>query len=522
MSSHDFDRRYRLLKVVAQADGVRTHNAQEVTTGRVVMIHLLDDAGPDVVEAMGRRLARLPEAEKTRVLETATLPAGFAIVTDFIPGLQSFPDWLGARAGRDDVAREQPPRVGFQSVPNLLVPAAPSPRPSPSDPSVAEHATARSGPRGSGSDRADEVITAEAPVTGATARDTDADPPQAIEFTVGGAGSAGEFTRLFMASGRLNLETTPAPAAGLRLHPALPPALPPAPPATPAAPPGSFTQMFGAAVVPPPIAPVGPAPLRPAPLSTAPVASAPVAPPPPAEPAPGEFTRMFQAGTPAPLAGASASPLVNAPHAPSPPAFPPPSGPAFTSAPAEARGADALAAFGGAGADAAGPFGAAFGAPPVAASAPAVPGLPAMASAPMPSGAPLAPMITPPAFRMPGTSGIGGSASPFGGANAAPAAGGSEYTQMIRQSTTPPPPPVVPAPPKAALAPPAVKTTLPLPLILAINVVVLLAVALVLYFVLRPKPPAAVQGAVSPVAAPGAVAAPAVAPATPAAAPTAR
>ncbi|HEY0780532.1 MAG TPA: hypothetical protein VGD56_21425, partial [Gemmatirosa sp.] len=148
MSGNDFDHRYRLLKIVGRADGMRTHNAQELTTGRVVMVHVMDDAGPDAVEVLGRQLARLPDADKARVLETATLPAGYAVVTEFLPGLQSFPAWIAERTGaRDGVAD-----------------------------AVAEGA----------------------------------EPPQAVEFRSGSPGAPGEFTRLFMAGGRVNLETSPS------------------------------------------------------------------------------------------------------------------------------------------------------------------------------------------------------------------------------------------------------------------------------------------------------------------------
>ena len=34
-----FDDRYRLLKCVALGGGIRTHNAQEASTGRPVMVH---------------------------------------------------------------------------------------------------------------------------------------------------------------------------------------------------------------------------------------------------------------------------------------------------------------------------------------------------------------------------------------------------------------------------------------------------------------------------------------------------
>ena len=103
MTSQNFDARYQLLKCVAVADGIRTHNAIELVTGRVVMVHLVDAAGPDEVEALQRRLGRLPQTEKARVLEIATLPAGFAVVTEFLQAMGNFPEWLAARVPDDSV-----------------------------------------------------------------------------------------------------------------------------------------------------------------------------------------------------------------------------------------------------------------------------------------------------------------------------------------------------------------------------------------------------------------------------------
>ena len=42
--SDDFHARDRLLKCTAVDGGIRTHNAQETTTGRVVMVHIVDAA----------------------------------------------------------------------------------------------------------------------------------------------------------------------------------------------------------------------------------------------------------------------------------------------------------------------------------------------------------------------------------------------------------------------------------------------------------------------------------------------
>jgi len=44
------------------------------------------------------------EEYAAKVLETATLPAGFAVVTTFLPGLTTFPDWLLERRRRAERA----------------------------------------------------------------------------------------------------------------------------------------------------------------------------------------------------------------------------------------------------------------------------------------------------------------------------------------------------------------------------------------------------------------------------------
>lgn len=71
------------------------------------------------------------------------------------------------------------------------------------------------------------------------------------------------------------------------------------------------------------------------------------------------------------------------------------------------------------------------------------------------------------------------------------------YTQFIRQSVTPAP--ILPAAPKpAAVAPPAQKRTIPLGLIIALNAVLVLAIVLVVYFVFRTPPSAALPGGAIP------------------------
>ena len=54
----NFDDRYRLLKCVALGGGMRTHNAQEKSTGRPVMVHIVDAPDPDVVERLRDQVQR--------------------------------------------------------------------------------------------------------------------------------------------------------------------------------------------------------------------------------------------------------------------------------------------------------------------------------------------------------------------------------------------------------------------------------------------------------------------------------
>src|SRR6185436_12250933 len=93
-----FDDRYRLLKCVALGGGIRTHNAQETSTGRPVMVHILDGAEPDAVEQLRQQVGALPVADRSRILEMTPTAGGFTIVSEFLVGLTTFQQWLSARA----------------------------------------------------------------------------------------------------------------------------------------------------------------------------------------------------------------------------------------------------------------------------------------------------------------------------------------------------------------------------------------------------------------------------------------
>ncbi len=95
------------------------------------------------------------------------------------------------------------------------------------------------------------------------------------------------------------------------------------------------------------------------------------------------------------------------------------------------------------------------------------------------SAVPLPPVLPPPVFGRAG-----------GAAKEAPPPGA--YTQLIRESSTPAP--ELPGSKPAKVAPPPKKRSIPLGLIIALNVVLVLAIVLILYFVFRPTPPAATPG----------------------------
>jgi hypothetical protein len=128
-------------------------------------------------------------------------------------------------------------------------------------------------------------------------------------------------------------------------------------------------------------------------------------------------------------------------------------------------------------------------------------------------------VIPPPVFATPRAGASGVAQSPLSGRGAAKA-GPSDYTMLIRQSETPAPPAAKASQPAPSAPPVQPKRAIPLGLIIALNVVLVLAIALVLYFVFRPAPPGAEAGGPLPAAAnasavkPPAVTTPAVKPPT--------
>jgi hypothetical protein len=486
MTSTEFAAKYRLLKNVATR-GARSFLAQQVALGRMVMVHYLESETPRQRAAMLARLDALRPPARDKLLEVADVDGTPVAVTLFISSFVDFATWLDA--------------VSPASAAHPATPAAPA---------VAGEFT-----------RA--FSKAELPKPGVipvAARE--APPKREVQRK-----APGEFTRIF---GKVD-EPSPPPivasadaphsptapkehdAATLIMDSAKAPASPPPAPAPAALPQGdsasSFTAIFGqrGQAAPPP--PVTPAPAQ----------------------GPGEFTQLFQrmssnpGGTsPAPFATPPASapevplPFAAAPRADvppfvAPPQVAPPSVPMFGAPPlaAPSLGAPSL---GGS------PVGApTLGAPPVgapslgsivppAAAAPLAASLGAILPAPMLGNhaAPVSisaprlpdiaamPNVSPPSPSPGQTSGSSAPPPPWGTPAAPPQVGSSmfaggvqsEFTRILGKVTVAPPPPISIQPPTGASAQPsASRGKSMLPLIIALNVVLLLTIAIVAYFVLR-------------------------------------
>jgi hypothetical protein len=298
MNGDELRSRYEFLKQLT-SDGVRTHLAL-TSAGGVALVHLLDDCPPGERDRILASIDRLGEDRRAQVLEVIHGGDGPAVVTRHMEGFTSLVDWLGLeRAADPEPAAAESNATGPAVEPTLPAPAFPSP--------------------GEEESRADEP---------------------------------GEFTRLFevpAVPGVPSVDPGDEPANEGRGRESVEEAPPPGPAAEG---PGEFTRLFempdltepsaeaavpGAAAAPLDEGPLeksdpagsdpgSPAADRPAAEPTAPEASPPEA--------PGEFTRLF--GTPgAPEAqpgkpAADRSPSGPAAREPSPPASPaaPPAAPA--------------------------------------------------------------------------------------------------------------------------------------------------------------------------------------------------
>ncbi len=294
-----FTDRFQLLDL-KRDEGARTFEAREIATGRPVFVHLFADGSSPVARALLAKLDTLPDQERRRIIDRGGFQGGIYLVTDRLAEFGGLREWLDAHT-RDHAepldARgawavkplAEPPvsTLGNSAEHTLQMPVPHMPAPAPA-------ATPKNGP---GEFTREFVPPVLRPA------------PSALPL-VSSPQEPGEFTRQFPASSpakptQAPTQTTqpisPPPGEFTKLFKA--PQRPPPAPQTPMAPqPGEFTQMLQASPAPPatPAQPASPpqgeftklfqVPQRPAPEA---------APRAPAAPQAGEFTQMLQAQRPA-------------------------------------------------------------------------------------------------------------------------------------------------------------------------------------------------------------------------------
>ena len=496
MTSTEFAARYRLLKNVAMR-GARSFLAQQVELGRMVMVHYLDSEKPQERAATLARLEALTPPARSKLLEIADVDGSPVAVTLFISSFVDFGTWLDAVSPNLPAPpplpapSAAPPAPGaftqaFQKLdrPRANIIHAPTPneeRPAPSPRPASdftgifgkiEEGVPAGSSAGSPPEESDEedspTLIMEPPKAERVSEPVQAPPPP----PPAPAPSEGGFTAIFGRRNETSLPSSSAPAAWPN-------------PVTP--PPSMSPPLMSPPSMSPPIAPLP----QPA-LGNMP--PQPKAPPAYTEPAqPGEFTQLFQRISPA--GGSSV------------PSFAPP--PAPFRAPEIPRPIETTPA-----ADLPRPsFADQYGPPPVALPLPSL-GAPPSAPPPMSLGeggpsslgavpaflAPPAPNFSdaPPAPPVPNLNGSPrppAAPPPVWGASALPPALGnsldvgvqSEFTRILGRVAVPPPPPVPMAPPQAGPATPKAPTKSMMPLLVALNVVVLLTIAIVAYFMMFRK-----------------------------------
>ncbi|MEP6990738.1 MAG: hypothetical protein ABJA80_07415 [bacterium] len=315
MTSAEFAATYRVLKTLTER-GARSQIAQEVALGRMVMVHHLDVGSAIERQRLRAGVGALQPSASAQVFAVYDVDGATVVVTHFLTTFTDFPSWLRDNAMPDDAST-----VVISSMPRRPDAAPTLAPPGPASPPASSF-TAMFG----------AVKPAAAPPAGERPASPATERP-ATPAPAHGAAQPGEFTRQFQ---KVN------PPAGQAVPRSAPSASPPPTPTPPHGKGGeSFTQLFGGMASPlpatpatPPAAPFAPSaprfgsvipPQDPEPPRVQPSTppSSPLSPPP--KTPSGEFTQLFDRLTPSvPLpttprpAAAPVQPPAAPPAAPSP------------------------------------------------------------------------------------------------------------------------------------------------------------------------------------------------------------
>lgn len=323
MTSTEFAAKYRLLKNVATR-GARSFLAQQTELGRMVMVHYLDaEPAAERGDAVAR-LQRLTRPARDKLLEIVDVDGFPVAVTLFISSFVDFSTWLDQVAGpvppeperpaADEVAAEvTAPRAAILRAPEpesaprseRPLPAMPSAEPGHGDPSLSSFAP-KSAPRGEFTQLFGKLsFPADTGAFGAPPAQSNVSPPPTPDYPAD--------------SPTLIMDAVKAAPEAMKPAPADVPQQPVAPMTPPPSNPqpemtrreevreASFTAIFGAAASSVPSTPLPPASSLPS-FGAAPGAGhvmpfgapepqRPVQPPveaPSAAPPAGEFTQLFQ------------------------------------------------------------------------------------------------------------------------------------------------------------------------------------------------------------------------------------
>lgn len=288
---------YDVLEMLRD-DGVQTFRAKEKSTGRGLELHLFLPFGRPENKTLFEKLKSLPLDARKNFLDIGFDGSTPYLVTDPLAGGIGFKNWADQL-----IAGSQPASSGFN--PSILN-SAPS-----RDDGVQ---ILQAGQWKTGTPIPDSLITKPPTV---------AAKPVPVSQPKAAPADTGDFTRMFKAPDFLNAPEPPAaagppPSEFTGLFQSQQPAKPPTTQVTQEMNPpvGEFTGLFQPAKT-------APAPLQATPTTPPPYVAPvqPVAPPVAPEPSGGEFTRMFQAPAAAPS------------YAPPPPAQPPPTQPTYSQAP---------------------------------------------------------------------------------------------------------------------------------------------------------------------------------------------
>jgi hypothetical protein len=325
--------RFQLLGL-KRDEGVRTYEAREIATGRPVLVHLFPDHASPLSRALLGKFEALPEQERRRVIERGEHEGGIYLVTDRLADYSGLREWLSGKNADGPVSLEAggawrvtqtapKPTVDDQlanlfdtvapPVPEAITGLGPVPGipPPPVLTNTAEITLLMPRPAVDPSERhaipippspppAAQPPAVLRPAPPPPPEPAPKNPPSGIKENSPAAKEPGEFTRMFAP-----VQPSPPPAPA----PPIPAAQQPGeftnvpPPQKPAGQPGEFTKLFQR---PAPVLPRVPPPLTVQLSPTAPPVGR--APEPPSQPSsqpsspssqPGEFTQMLQAQRPA-------------------------------------------------------------------------------------------------------------------------------------------------------------------------------------------------------------------------------